>query len=217
MMSQTAGKGGLRSAIVLAVIAAICTGLVALTYEMTRDQISANKRAFLERSLSPALAGLEFDNQLLDSVLLIPEPNALPGKEAAIVYRAWLQGSPVAALFVVTAQDGYSGAIRLLIGIDVHGKVTAVRILEHRETPGLGDGIEAGRSNWIHQFVARSMGNPPATGWAIRRDGGEFEQLTGASVTPRAVIKAIRETLLYFEAHQEIIFAAPMPNKESGE
>lgn len=215
-MTRLKGSGKISGALVLAVIAAICTGLVAITHDATREQIRANQQAFLERSLEPALAGLEFDNHLLQSALTITAGDDLPGKQAITVYRASLGGAPVAALFVVTARDGYSGAIQLLIGITATGEITAVRVLEHKETPGLGDGIEVSRSNWIQQFARRSLGNPELPGWAIRRDGGDFQQLTGASVTPRAVIKALRETLVYFESHQQTLFAAPAQSEEPG-
>ena len=101
------------------------------------------------------------------------------------------------------------GSIRILVGIDVDGVVTGVRILQHRETPGLGDKIDSTRSDWVHQFAGRSLLDPVTTSWAIKRDGGDFDQLTGASITPRAVIGALRDTLEYFDAHREEIFAAP--------
>jgi electron transport complex protein RnfG len=110
-------------------------------------------------------------------------------------------------LFVVSARDGYAGPIRILIGIDVTGVVTGVHVLEHRETPGLGDRIESTKSDWVKQFDGRSLADPEPAGWRIRGDGGRFDQLTGASVTPRAIIKAIKETLLYFDAHGDEIFA----------
>ncbi len=109
----------------------------------------------------------------------------------------------------MTARDGFSGSIRILVGIDVNGAVTGVRILQHRETPGLGEKIESTRSNWIHQFEGRSLVDPVITAWAIKRDDGDFDQLTCASITPRAVIGALRDTLIYFDAHRDEIFAAP--------
>ncbi len=159
--------------------------------------------------VEPALSGVFYDNSITESKLVIRTPHALPGSDAAVIYRAYAEDRPVAALFVVTARDGYSGPIRLLIGINADSVVTAVRVLEHRETPGLGDGIDLSRSDWVLQFDGRSMINPNIDDWAIKRDGGEFDQLTGASVTPRAVIKAIGATLVYFDAHREELFALP--------
>ena len=202
MRNQPIAKTGLT----LAMIAAVCTALVAATYHATKDRIAANDKALLEQSLQPALSGIFYDSGVSESRLVIPPPHDLPGSDAAIVYRVYAEDEPVAALFVVTARDGFSGAIRILVGIGVDGKVTGVRILQHRETPGLGDKIESARSNWVFQFDGRSLGDPQASGWAIRVDGGEFDQLTGASITPRAMIKAIRDTLIYFDAHRDEVF-----------
>jgi len=196
-----------KSGITLAVIAAICTALVAVTYRLTEARIAANEQAWLERSLQPALSGLFYDSGVTESMLVIPPPHELPGSEAAIIYRVFAQNSPVAALFVVSARDGYAGPIRMLVGVDINGVVSGVHVLEHRETPGLGDRVESGKSDWVKQFNGRSLIDPKPVGWRIKGDGGQFDQLTGASVTPRAIIKAIRETLLYFDTYKEDIFA----------
>ena len=198
----------IRSGVTLAVIAAVCTALVAITYQATRERIAANEQAWLEQSLQPALSGLFFDSGVSESILTIPAPHELPGSEDAVIYRVYSGDSPVAALFVVSARDGYAGAIRLLVGVDISGAITGVHVLEHRETPGLGDRMETGKSDWVTQFNGRSLGDPIADGWKIKRDGGEFDQLTGASVTPRAIIKALRETLAYFDANGVAVFAA---------
>lgn len=202
MSDQSIVKTGLT----LAVIAAICTALVALTFQATRERIAANEKALLEQSLQPALAGTFYDSGVSESRLVLPPPHGLPGNDPAVIYRVFAGSEPVAALFAVTARDGFSGPIRILIGIGVDGTITGVRILQHRETPGLGDKIESARSDWVFQFDGRRMGDPIATGWAIEVDGGDFDQLTGASVTPRAIIKAIRDTLIYFESHQDELF-----------
>lgn len=204
----------LKSGLTLAVIAAICTTLVALTYQVTRERIADNEQAWLEQSLQPALAGLFFDSGVSESKVTIPAPHDLPGSSDAVIYRVYSGDTPVAALFVVSARDGYAGAIRLLVGIDVDGAVTGIHVLAHRETPGLGDRIESTKSDWTMQFNGHSLGNPQASGWKIKRDGGEFDQLTGASVTPRAIIKAIRETLIYFEANSAAVFAAAADGEE---
>lgn len=196
-------KGGAT----LAVIAALCTTLVALTFAVTEERIEANEQAWLERSLEPALSGLFFDSGVTESMITIPPPHDLPGSEAAIVYRVYAESSPVAALFVVSARDGYAGPIRFLVGIDVQGAITGVHVLEHSETPGLGDRVESDKSDWVSQFEGRSLGAPTLEAWAIERDGGQFDQLTGASVTSRAMVKAIKETLLYFETHRDEIFS----------
>ena len=198
----------MRSGLTLAVIAAICTALVAFTYQITDERIAMNEQAWLEQSLQPALSGVSFDSGVSESVVTIPAPHTLPGSDDAIIYRVYSGESPVAALFVVSARDGYAGAIKMLVGVDIKGKVTGVHVLAHRETPGLGDRIESDKTDWVRQFDGRSLGEPVAGNWKIKRDGGEFDQLTGASVTPRAVVKAIRETLEYFDANSAAVFAA---------
>ena len=204
-----------KSGVTLAVIAAVCTSLVAATWQLTAERIETNKREWLERSLQPALAGLFFDSSVTESMLMIPPPHELPGSGAAIIYRVYAGEKPVAALFVVSARDGYAGPIRLLIGIAMDGTVTGVRVLEHRETPGLGDRIETTKSDWVLQFDGHSLQDPEPARWALKGDGGDFDQLTGASVTPRAIVNAIRETLTYFDANRVAVFAA-MADDEDG-
>ncbi len=202
-----------QSGLILAAVAAICTTLVALTFNMTKGRIAANEQAFLEQSLTPVLGDISFDNNLSASAFVVPAPHELPGNENGIIYPVLAENVPVAALFVVTAADGFVGPIKLLIGIDIDGVVSGVRALDHKETPGLGDLIDDSRSDWIYQFAGSSLEAPNRTAWALRRDGGAFDQLTGASVTSRAAINAVNQTLLYFEANRDVIFAA---NADSG-
>jgi electron transport complex protein RnfG len=212
---MTATTSIVKSGATLAVIAAICTALVAATHHLTADRIAANDKALLEQSLQPALANLFYDSGVSESRLVLEPPHGLPGSEAAVIYRVYSGDEPVAALFVVTARDGFSGPIRILLGVNTDGGVTGLRILQHRETPGFGDKIDASKSDWVQQFTGHSLQDPLAARWSIRGDGGEFDQLTGASVTPRAVIKAMRDTLLYFEAHRDEIFSAAATEDET--
>ena len=206
-MASTTNGTVLTSGVILGGLAAICTALVALTHTTTAPRIAENEQAYLEQSLKPVLGDLQYDGQLSESTLIIEAPNALPGDDEVPVYRVFADGNPVAALFVVSAIDGFSGPIELLIGIRANGALTGVRVLAHRETPGLGDLIEESKSDWVLQFAGKSLSDPSLAGWQIQRDGGEFDQLTGASITPRAVVKAVRETLMYFDDNQETVFA----------
>jgi len=208
-VSQMSDPGIIRTGVTLALIAAICTALVAATYQATHERIAANDKALLEQSLQPALSGIFYDSGVSESRLVLQPPHDLPGNDPAIIYRVFAGDEPVAALFAVTARDGFSGPIRILVGVDYDGTVTGIRILRHRETPGLGDKIESSRSDWVYQFDGRSIDDPPVARWAIKEDGGDFDQLTGASITPRAIIKAARDTLLYFDANRDEIFLAP--------
>ena len=123
------------------------------------------------------------------------------------VYRARRDGAPVALVLTAVAPDGSSGPIELLVGVNADGTVAGVRVLAHRETPGLGDPIEASRSDWVLAFAGRSLGDPPPAGWTVRRDGGAFDQFTGATITPRAVVHAVRRVLEYVGANQEALYA----------
>jgi electron transport complex protein RnfG len=195
------------SGIVLAVVAAVCTALVTVTYRLSAPRIAENEKAYLEQSLRPTLADVFYDNDLAESTLVLPPPHELPGSGPAIIYRLFSEQAPVAAVFVVSARDGYAGPIKLLVAVEYSGTLTGVQVLEHNETPGLGDLIEASRSDWLEQFKNASLEDPARDRWAIRRDGGEYDQLTGASITPRAVVRAVKETLLYFEANRDDVFA----------
>lgn len=196
-------------AITLAILAAICTTLVATTHELTRDRIEQNQQRFLQDSLRPVLEGLDYKGELSRSTLVIDLPHELPGNEPVTVYRIYADNEPLAALFVVEPRNGYAGPIRLLIGVDAGGAVIRARVLEHRETPGLGDRIEIGKSDWIETFAGLSLESLPEERWHIRRDDGDIDQLSGASVTSRAVVHGIRDTLLYFAANAESVFARP--------
>lgn len=198
----------LLTGVLLFAFAAIGTSLVAVTFQQSREQIERNERQVLRRHLNQVISPERYDNALLEDRIEIRDP-AFGIDEPVTVYRARMQGMPVAAVFSTVAPDGYNGRIRLLVSIDVTGVITGVRVLSHRETPGLGDAIEAGRSDWIQGFVGRSLGDPPARRWTVRRDGGAFDQFTGATITPRAVVGAIRRTLLYFDAHPTEVFARP--------
>lgn len=199
----------------LAVFAAVGVGLVALTEDLTRERIEANERAFLLRSLNDVLPPDRYDNDLFNDTQTVVDEDLLGTGEPVTVYRAFRSGEPAAVILAPVAPDGYSGAIRLLVGIGADGALTGVRVASHRETPGLGDAIEADRSDWIRGFAGRSLGNPPLERWSVRRDGGEFDQFTGATVTPRAVVKAVRNALLYFDAHRDLLFAQPQGNGPS--
>ena len=143
---------------------------------------------------------------------VLPVVDAVLGDEALPVYRARLDGEPVASVLTAIAPDGYVDEIRLIVGVDTDGVLTGVRVTDHRETPGLGDGIQTDRSDWILAFAGRRIQELPATGWALRRDGGDFDQLTGATITSRAVVKAVSRAVRYYAAHEAALYqpvAAP--------
>jgi electron transport complex protein RnfG len=196
----------LASAGLLALFGLVGTALVATIFDATDERIAANERAALLEELNQIVPESLHDNDLAADAtdLTIAELNP---NGPVTVYRSTLGGEPTAVVLSVVAPDGYSGPIRLLVGVDAEGTLLGVRVVSHHETPGLGDAIEARRSDWIHGFDGRSLGDPPLEDWRVQRDGGQFDQLTGATVTPRAVVKAVRETLIYFAAHRDRLLA----------
>ena len=193
--------------IILLLFAISGTALVVYTFDNTRERISANERATLLRKLHQLIPQEQHDNVLLDDTLTIINTPLLGTLEPVTVYRARKAGQPVALVITPVAPDGYSGIIKLLVGINVDGTLNGVRVVAHRETPGLGDAIDEKRSDWIHIFDNRSLQDPLLERWAVKKDGGDFDQLTGATITPRAVVKAIRQTLLYYRDNQDALFA----------
>jgi electron transport complex protein RnfG len=203
--------------IILLLFALIGTAMVAYTFDSTREQISANERATLLRKLHRLIPPEQYDNILLEDSVPVMNEALLGTDRPVMVYRARKAGRPVALVIAVVAPDGYSGSIRLLVGINVDSTLSGVRVVAHRETPGLGDAIDEARSDWIHIFDGKSLDNPAPEQWRVRKDGGSFDQLTGATITPRAVVKAVRQALLYYRQHQEELFAENLqPGNNNG-
>jgi electron transport complex protein RnfG len=190
--------------LLVAVIATVAAVLVTSSWEFSRDRIAANERALLLRSLSSVLDPALLDRDL-DPILISVQDEALLGSDEPVdVFVPMAGAMPLAAVFASIAPDGYNAPISLLIGIDIaSSRVTGVRVVSHRETPGLGDLIEIAKSNWILQFNGKRADDPPAEAWAVIQDEGQFDAITGATVTPRAVVRAVHNTLLYFQAHRE--------------
>jgi electron transport complex protein RnfG len=198
----------LKNSLVLGLFAIATVGLVALLQQNTAGRIAASERAAQVRALSEILPQDSYDNQLLDHSIQLHDPLLLGSKSPQPAYIALKNGHPSAIILRATAPDGYSGAIQLLIGIQVDGRLAGVRVLNHRETPGLGDKIELAKSPWIHGFAGRSLQAPDEAGWAVKKDRGQFDQFAGATITPRAVVKAVHKALQYFDAHKQQLFAA---------
>lgn len=204
------------SSAILAGFAVAGSALLGLTEGGTREQIAANEQAFLINSLNEVLPATEYDNDLLADTTQITDADALGTESPVTVYRARKEGRAVAALFTVTAPDGYSGDIRLLVGIRFDGSLSGVRAVNHRETPGLGDAIEVSRSDWILGLAGRSLSDPQEARWKVKKDGGEFDQFTGATITPRAVVQAVKKALLYFRTHRDALFASAAEDADNG-
>lgn len=195
-----------RSAIILALFAIIGTGLLSFTYNATIDKINQNERNEILYSLHNIIPPDLHDNDIFNDTIRVTNPELLGSSEAVNVYLARKNGKPVAAVFSSIAPNGYNGAIHLLIGIDMNGVLTGVRVIKHHETPGLGDVIEEQRSDWILSFTGKSLLQPEQKRWKVKKDGGYYDQFTGATITPRAIVKAIHHTLLYFQANSHTLF-----------
>jgi len=197
------------SAVLLGLFAIIGTAMVAYIYDATADRIAANHRAFLLKSLHILIPPELHDNDLFTDVTTVINKDLLGTDKPVRIYRARQAKQPVAAIINAVAPDGYSGNIELLVAIRYDGTLAGVRVVKHKETPGLGDAIDASRSNWILEFNNRSLTDPDKKGWAVKRDGGIFDQFTGATISPRAVVNAVHRSLLYFDAHKDELFNKP--------
>ena len=191
----------LKNALVLGLFAIGTVGSVALLQQGTATRIAAAEREAQVRALAEILPACSYDNHLLNNRIELNAPE-LGHRSPQSAYLALKGGEPSALILPVTAPDGYSGAIHLLVGIFADGRLAGVRVLGHRETPGLGDKIELAKSDWIRSFEGKSLSDPNEDGWAVKKDRGDFDQFAGATITPRAVVKAVHGALRYFDKHR---------------
>jgi len=196
----------LRVGLILAAFAIGATSLVVLTENETHDKIIENERQTLLNAINAVIAKDQYNNEILADTLILEENNQLGTNETSIVYRARLNEEPVAVVLSAIAPNGYNGKIKLLVGIAFDGSLTGVRVISHKETPGLGDKIDTKKADWILNFKSLSLSNPDESKWKVKKDGGEFDQFTGATITPRAVVTAVKNALLYFDAHRDELF-----------
>lgn len=197
-----------RNAVILGLFAIGTAAALALTNQATLKRVECNRQQALIGSLAQVMPDDQHDNVLLDDRVAALDP--LLGRGDKTVYRARRDGVPSGAVLEATAPDGYGGAINLIVGVDMEGRILGVRAVPpHNETPGLGDKIERRKSDWVLSFNGKSLDNPDAQGWAVKKDGGRFDSFTGATITPRAVVGAVHRALRYFQAHRDELFAAP--------
>lgn len=201
----------LKNSLVLGLFAIITVGSVTLLRQATAERIRAAEHHAQVRALGEILPPGSYDNDLLADSIQLDEPK-LGHRGPQPAYIAFKDGQPSAVILRATAPDGYSGAIQLLIGILADGRLAGVRVIGHRETPGLGDKIELAKSLWILGFAGKSLDDPVETGWAVKKDGGQFDQFAGATITPRAVVKAVHQSLEYFTANRATLLSAKAPH-----
>ncbi|MFN2361815.1 MAG: electron transport complex subunit RsxG [Marinobacter sp.] len=194
-----------RSAIGLGLFAVITGGTIALTQAITEERIQEQAARAEAQALFEIIPENRHTNDLLRDTVRLPASERLERSDPLTVWVARQNDKPVGMIMPIVAPDGYSGKIHLLVGLDMEGTILGVRATSHRETPGLGDRIETKKSDWIKSFDGRTLGQPPHREWNVKKNGGEFDQFTGATITPRAVVKAVQKALIYFRENREII------------
>lgn len=190
--------------LLLGVVALLAGGALAWAYAATREHIAAAEARDMQMTLAQVLPQGFADNDLLKDVIEVDGPKG--GKLRVHVAKSG--GKAVGAVFEA-AERGYAGEIRILMAVDAAGKVLGVRVLKHSETPGLGDKIEIAKHPWIDGFTGKSLGEPPAAKWAVKKDGGIYDSFAGATITPRAVVKAVKGGLDFFAARRKDILGEP--------
>lgn len=199
---------------ILAGFALLASVLLGVTNCSTEGTIQRRLDEDLIKSLEEVVPAALHDNDMLQDTLTIPSAEYNIGANETTVYLAKQAGKVTAVCYKFIAPDGYSGAINMIMGIDREGNILGVRVLNHKETPGLGDKIEVAKSDWILKFVGRSLDNLTPAQWAVKKDGGEFDQFAGATITPRKSVQAIYRGLQLFKAHQEQLINQALTSKE---
>lgn len=198
-----------KNGAVLAIFACASTGVVALTNYLTKDQIQLQEQRQLLSVLNQVIPHDMHDNDLYRACTLVSDP-ALGTDSAMPVYLATIKDEPSALAIEAIAPDGYNGTIKIIIGIKQDGTITGTRVLNHQETPGLGDKIDLRITDWILGFTGKKVTESNLSDWKVRKDGGQFDQFTGATITPRAVVKAVKNTVQYVNTHRDQILAQPL-------
>jgi electron transport complex protein RnfG len=199
----------LLGALAIVLVAIAATVGLSLLDRATKERIERNERAWIQTRLDALVPPTLHDNDLLVDTVIAYSPDLLGTSRPVRIYRARQGESPVAAILHTVAPDGYRGPIEMLVAVRDDGTLLGVHVIRHRETPGLGDAFENRNADWLPKFAGRSLQDPPQQRWAVRADGGDFDAFTGATITPRALVKAIRRALEFQRAKRDTIFQAP--------
>jgi electron transport complex protein RnfG len=205
----------LISGLVLAAFAVVGVTLVAVTHAATAGRIAANDRMTMLKKLEAIVPAGSIGNDPIADRIEVQSQDLL-GSASTNVYRVRKEGEPVAVVLNPVVPDGYAGPIKLLVAVMRDGSLGGVRVVSHHETPGLGDKIEEQRSDWVLGFAGKSLGDPSEVQWKVRRDGGVFDQFTGATITPRSVVKAVANTLRFVQTQGEQLYAQPPVPADKG-
>jgi len=213
-MPETILKHTLKTALTLVAFAFTFTLLMTVVYQVTKEPIAKSEAAARINLFHQVIEGGRYDNDVLtDTVAISPNP-LLGNKKPNEANIARLNGATVAVILEATAHDGYSGDIKLLVAINRDGSISGVRVIKHTETPGLGDYIDILKSNWIKLFDGESLLKTSSSTWAVKKDGGHFDYMAGATITPRAVIKAVHQALKYFEENKTTLLTEKKQSKQ---
>ena len=196
-----------RNSLGLGIFAVLTAGLIATIHLVTEQTIKDNVIAAQVAAFNEILPPELYDNDLTKSTATIPADPLLGSVEPSTIYIVRKNGDVSAIIFDTIAPGGYNGSLGLLVAINKDGVVTGTRVISQQETPGLGDKVDTKKSKWILEFNNRSIGNPDLAGWNVKKDGGVFDQFTGATITPRAVVKGVRHTLIYFNKNKDSLLA----------
>ncbi len=201
-MAKTNITPAVKSAISLAVFTIICIFFVELTHSITKDIIKENIAKVLIKNINELVSN--YDNDIIKDKIII-KAMLYNNKQDITIYYAKKNNKVFSYLISYSYPNGYNGDIKLLSAISINNKIIGTRVITHKETPGLGDGIQTNKSNWIKQFNNSSLKNTSLTQWQVIKNGGKFKQLTGATITSRAVINAVYELLLYLNANKKLL------------
>lgn len=195
-----------RNSLILGIFAVVTTGMVVLTANLTEDDIARAVEATLKKSLFEVMPPGNLNNDLLNDQVMLEADHLLGTKVTKAAYVARMDDEPSGVILQVVAPEGYGGSINLLVGLDISGTITGVRVIPpHFETPGLGDWIEVQKSDWMLSFDGKSLTTTSEQQWRVTKDGGDFDVFTGATITPRTVVEAVYNALRYFDAHKQAI------------
>ncbi|UAA37877.1 electron transport complex subunit RsxG [Paraneptunicella aestuarii] len=205
----------LRHGLLLGLFALVTSGLIALTHWATADRIAAQERQTLLNTLNKIIPPAQYNNDVASDCTLVNAPilfglneSGKSANQSLHLYRARMDDAPVALAVEAISQDGYSGQIKMLVSLLADGSIGGTRIIAHKETPGLGDKIEERVSSWITVFSGEPADNVHDSVWAVKKDGGKFDQFTGATITPRAVVAGVGNAVKYMQTHWDEAFSA---------
>src|ERR1700690_3891923 len=208
---DSAARNATRTGLILLVFTLVGTAALAWTFGRTRPAIEASEKKEKLLLLNQVMPPRMYDNDLIGGQRELPPNDLLGTRQPSAVWIARKGGQITGLVLEATAPDGYSGDIALLIGLTAAGDIIGVRVTAHRETPGLGDYIDIAKSDWIRQFDGHSLTRPEAKLWKVKKDGGAFDSVAGATITPRAVVKAVRSALEYVDKHRAELLGIPTP------